>query len=80
MAAEEFEGSGKPQNVIDKIVEGKLSKWYSETCLLSQPFVKDEDVTIKELIASVSAKVGEKIEVKRFCRFAIGMPGGAVII
>ncbi len=79
MASEEFAGSGKPQNVIDKIVEGKLAKWYSETCLLSQPFIKDEDMTIKDLITAVSAKVGEKIEVKRFCRFAIGTPGGSVI-
>jgi elongation factor Ts len=79
LASEEFSGSGKPQSVIDKIVEGKIGKWYSETCFLSQPFVKDEDVLIKDLIASVSAKVGEKIEVKRFCRFAIGAPGGTVV-
>jgi elongation factor Ts len=72
LATDEFAGSGKPQSVIDKIIEGKLSKWYSDTCLLSQAFVKDEDVTIKDLINNVSAKVGEKIEVKRFCRFAIG--------
>ena len=72
LAAEEFAGSGKPQSVIDQIVEGKLAKWYSETCLLSQAFVKDEDVLIKDLVNGVSAKVGEKIEVRRFCRFAIG--------
>lgn len=79
IAAEEFSGSGKPAEVIVKIVEGKLAKWYSETCLLSQAFVKDEDVTIKDLINSVSAKVGEKIEVKRFCRFAIGTPGATLV-
>jgi len=72
LAADEFAGSGKPQSVIDKIIEGKIGKWYSDTCLMSQAFVKDEDVTIKDLINNVSAKVGEKIEVKRFCRFAIG--------
>jgi len=79
MAAEEFAGSGKPQNVVDKIIEGKLEKWYSETCLMNQRFVKDEDLSIQDLITAVSAKVGEKIEVKRFCRFAIGTVGGAVL-
>jgi elongation factor Ts len=72
LSADEFAGSGKPQSVIDKIIEGKIGKWYSDTCLLSQAFIKDEDITIKDLINNVSAKVGEKIEVKRFCRFAIG--------
>jgi elongation factor Ts len=72
MAVEEFAGSGKPASVVEKIVEGKIGKWYSDTCLLSQPFVKDEDVTIKDLVNGVSAKVGEKVEVKRFSRFAIG--------
>ncbi len=72
IAVEEFAGSGKPASVVEKIVEGKIGKWYSDTCLMSQAFVKDEDVTIKDLINNVSAKVGEKIEVKRFCRFAIG--------
>ena len=72
LASDEFAASGKPPSVIEKIVEGKIGKWYSDTCLMSQAFVKDEDVTIKDLINNVSAKVGEKIEVKRFCRFAIG--------
>ena len=71
LAAEEFAASGKPPSVIEKIVEGKISKWYSDTCLLSQQFVKDEDVMIKDLINNVSAKVGEKMKVRRFCRFAI---------
>ena len=79
MASDEFAGSGKPQSVIDKIVEGKLGKWYSDTCLLSQAFIKDEDVTIKDLINGISAKVGEKVEVKRFCRFAIGSSDAMVI-
>jgi elongation factor Ts len=72
LATDEFAGSGKPPSVIEKIVEGKISKWYSDTCLMSQAFIKDEDITIKDLINNVSAKMGEKIEVKRFCRFAIG--------
>jgi elongation factor Ts len=79
IASEEFSGSGKPPSVILKIVEGKIAKWYSETCLLSQAFIKDEDITIKDLINNVSAKVGEKIEVKRFCRFAIGTPGATLV-
>ncbi len=79
MASEEFAGSGKPASVIEKIVEGKLGKWYSETCLMSQAFVKDEDMTIKDLINNVSAKVGEKIEVKRFCRFAIGNTSATLV-
>jgi elongation factor Ts len=79
IASEEFAGSGKPQSVIDKILEGKIGKWYGETCLMSQAFVKDEDVTIKDLINNISAKVGEKIEVKRFCRFAIGNTNATII-
>lgn len=79
IATEEFAGSGKPKEVVAKIVEGKLAKWYGEVCLISQPFVKDEEVTIAELIARASAKMGEKIEVKRFCRFAIGTPDACVV-
>jgi elongation factor Ts len=79
LASDEFAGSGKPQSVIDKILDGKISKWYSETCLLSQAFVKDEDVSIKDLISNISAKVGEKIEVKRFCRFAIGTTNATIV-
>jgi elongation factor Ts len=78
-ATEEFAGSGKPQSVIDKILDGKISKWYSETCLLEQSFVKDEDIKIKDLINNTSAKVGEKIEVKRFCRFAIGSTDACIV-
>lgn len=64
--------SGKPDNVIEKIAEGKLTKWYSETCLLDQPFVKDPDKTIDELRRELVGKIGENIEVKRFCRFRVG--------
>jgi elongation factor Ts len=79
LASDEFAGSGKPQNVIEKIVEGKLYKWYSETCLMSQAFIKDEDITVKELVERASAKIGEKIVVSRFCRFSIGSPDASVI-
>jgi len=64
--------SGKPANVIDKIVEGKLGKLYEEICLLDQPFVKDDKKTVKEAVQDVIGRVGENIKVKRFCRFALG--------
>jgi len=63
---------GKPENIRAKIVEGKLSKWFKETTLLDQPFVKDSELSIKEMIDSVSAKTGEKISVARFVRFQVG--------
>ncbi len=72
LAKEEFAGSGKPAEVVEKIIEGKIKKWQSEICLLSQACIKDEDKTVGDLITAVSAKMGEKIEVKRFCRYAIG--------
>jgi elongation factor Ts len=62
----------KPENVVNKIVEGKLEKFYSEMCLLEQPFVKDDKVTIQELIKGVIAKFGENISINRFCRFQLG--------
>jgi len=65
------EVQGKPPAVIEKILEGKLQKYYSEVCFLKQSFVKDEDITIEELINQKIAKIGEKIEVKRFVRFQI---------
>ncbi len=64
--------SGKPEAVWDKIVEGKLKKFYSERVLLEQPFVKDDSQTVGQLVKSVSAKVGENIVVRRFVRFALG--------
>ncbi len=64
--------SGKPEHIVDKIVEGRLEKYYSEVCLLEQPYVKDPDKTIKELLTETIAKVGENINIKRFARFRIG--------
>lgn len=69
--AEEFAGSGKPASVVDKIIEGKLGKFYEEVCLLNQRFVKDEDVTVGELIAQKIGIIGENIRVGRFARFEI---------
>ena len=63
---------GKPEAMWEKIVEGKLQKFFKESTLLAQPFVKDPDKTIEELITEVSAKTGEKIEVARFARFKVG--------
>jgi elongation factor Ts len=69
---EQMVNSGKPEQVIDKIVEGKLDKWLSEVCLLDQPFVKDPDVTIQSLLTDSVAALGENIRVSRFERLAIG--------
>jgi elongation factor Ts len=69
---EQVKQEGKPEKMWDKIVEGKLNKFYKESTLLEQPFVKDPDKTIKELITEVAAKTGEKITVRRFARFKLG--------
>ncbi|HPS58371.1 MAG TPA: translation elongation factor Ts [Spirochaetota bacterium] len=70
---EQMKNSGKPDNVIEKIVEGKLSKFYSEVCLLEQEYIKDGSVKIKDLIKEKIAIFKENIEVGRFSRFQIGM-------
>jgi elongation factor Ts len=64
--------SGKPQKVIDKIVEGKMERFYSEVCLLEQTYVRDSDLTIKEFLDAMIAKVGENITIRRFARFQLG--------
>jgi elongation factor Ts len=69
---EQMVSSGKPEQVIDKIVEGKLDKWLSEITLLEQPFVKNPDVTIQSLLTDSIAALGENIRVNRFERLAIG--------
>lgn len=67
--AEELKASGKPAEMIDKIVTGKLEKYYEEVCLLKQPYIKDDKVKIEKLIEEAIAKIGEKIEVGRFVRY-----------
>ena len=62
----------KPENVIEKIVQGKLEKFYSEVCLLDQPFVKNDKITIKEYLSELIGKTGENILVRRFVRFHVG--------
>ena len=64
--------TGKPAAVVEKIVEGKMGKFYEEVCLLEQPFIKDQTMTVHQLIATVIGKLGENISVKRFARFKVG--------
>ncbi len=64
--------SKKPEKVIDKIVEGKLERFYSEVCLLEQTYVKDGDMTIKDVLDALIAKIGENIQIRRFARFQLG--------
>lgn len=63
---------GKPEHIVDRIVEGKLEKFYKTVCLMEQPFVKDEDVTIEELIKDHIARLGENIVMRRFVRYELG--------
>src|SRR5450755_2240042 len=72
--------TGKPPAVVEKIVEGKMGKFYEEVCLLEQPFIKDQTVTVHQLIATVVGKLGENISVKRFARFKVGETGETVAI
>jgi len=64
--------SGKPEKIIDKIAEGKLDKFYQEVCLIEQSFIKNPDITVKELLEELIVKMGEKILVNRFIRFQLG--------
>lgn len=64
--------AGKPDDVIEKMLEGKIAKYYEEACLLNQPFVKDGDKTIGELLGEATGKMGENIQVRRFTRFMLG--------
>jgi len=63
---------GKPENIAEKIAEGRLKKYIQEVVLLEQPFVKDDKITVGELIQQAIAKIGENIQVRRFCRFELG--------
>jgi elongation factor Ts len=72
ISREQLKGSGKPDNIIDKIIEGKLKKFSQEHCLLEQPFIKDTDKSVQDLINEAMGKIGEKISVRRFARYALG--------
>ena len=63
---------GKPENIVDKIVDGKLKKYFDENCLLNQAYVRDPDITVADLLNEMIAKIGENITIKRFARFQIG--------
>ncbi|HWQ73486.1 MAG TPA: translation elongation factor Ts [Desulfitobacteriaceae bacterium] len=63
---------GKPEKIVDKMVEGRIQKYYKEVCLLEQAFVKDPDITVNDLLLSKIAKIGEKIVVRRFTRYEMG--------
>ena len=69
---EQAKNEGKPEHIAEKIVEGRLEKFYQENCLMEQVFVKNPDQTIDELITELTAKIGEKISVRRFERFVLG--------
>ena len=66
--------TGKPAHIVEKMLEGKLSKFYEEFCLLDQPFIKEQSQTIAQLVAGKVAKLGENISVRRFARFKVGAP------
>ena len=72
--------TGKPAPVIEKIVEGKMGKFYEEVCLYEQPFIKDQTMTVHQLIATVVGKLGENISVRRFARFKVGDVGETIAI
>jgi elongation factor Ts len=63
---------GKPEKILDKIVDGKVEKYFSETCLMEQPFVKDPDQSVTDIVNGMIAKIGENISIKRFTRYRLG--------
>jgi len=72
--------TGKPPQVVEKIVEGKMAKFYEEVCLYEQPFIKDQTISISQLIAGKIGKLGENIAVRRFARFKVGDAGETIAI
>jgi elongation factor Ts len=66
---------GKPEKVLDRIVEGRLEKYYQDVCLLEQPFVKDPDKTVNDLLTELRAQSGENVQIRRFVRFVLGDEG-----
>ncbi len=68
----QLEEEGKPEHIIDRIIEGKLKKFYDENCLMEQAFIKDPDIKINDLVTNAIARLGENIRIRRFARFEIG--------
>jgi elongation factor Ts len=73
---EQARATGKPEPVIEKIVTGKMEKFYEENCLYEQHFIKDEGVTVKEMVEHLISKIGENIAIRRFSRFKVGEMDG----
>lgn len=71
------EGSGKPPAVIERIIQGRLEKFFVETCLMNQPFVKDPERTVEQVVKEAISTMGENIVVRRFCRYQLGEAAGA---
>lgn len=69
---EQLKNEGKPEAMMDKIIEGKMNKFYSDICLLEQAYIKDEDKTIQQILTEKTAEIGEKITIRRFARFVLG--------
>jgi len=69
---EQLKAEGKPEEMIEKIIEGKMNKFYSEICLLEQAFIKDEDKTVEQLLTEKSGSIGEKITLRRYARYEVG--------
>jgi len=70
--SEQAKATGKPDNVVEKIVEGKLNKYFQESCLMEQVYIKDSDKKIKDLVTETIATLGENITLNRYSRFAVG--------
>ncbi|MFW6415027.1 MAG: translation elongation factor Ts [Thermodesulfobacteriota bacterium] len=70
--AKQAQQEGKPEHVVEKIVDGKMQKFYQEICLLDQPYVKDDSLTVRDIINDMVAVLGEKIEIRRFVRMEVG--------
>jgi len=68
----QLEEEGKPEHIMDRIIEGKLKKFYDENCLLEQAFIKDPDIKIKDMVTNAIARLGENIRIRRFARFEVG--------
>ncbi len=70
--AEQMKNEGKPAEMIEKITEGKMNKFYSEICLLEQSYIKDEEKTVEQMLTEKTAEIGEKLSIRRFARFVVG--------
>jgi elongation factor Ts len=77
---EQAKRSGKPDHIAEKMVEGKMAKYYEEVCLYEQPFIKDQTISVSQLIASKVGKLGENISVRRFARFKVGDQGETIAV